>query len=123
MIFTLDLTQSMFVVELLFLLAYPLVLASGASYMAWGALSRPAVFLIVATVVLYLLCALLMWQLGPGPVGYTLSIRQPGEAPASEPWFLLLPPYKTPLVAFAVAAFPVLAVLLRAFKKGRASEV
>jgi hypothetical protein len=55
--------------------------------------------------------------INPGPVGYTLSIQQPGETPASEPWFLLLPPYKTPLVAFAVAAVPVLAVLLRAFKK------
>lgn len=113
----------MFVIELLFLLAFPLVLACVASYLTWGALSRPAVFLIVTTVVLYFLYAVLMWLLNPGPVGYTLSIRQPGETPASEPWLLLLPPYKTPLVAFAVAAVPVLAVLLRAFKKGRASEV
>ena len=113
----------MFVIELLFLLAFPLVLACGASYLIWGALSRPALFLIVATVVLYLLYAVLMWLLNPGAVGYTLSVRQPGETPTSEPWFLLLPPYKIPLVAFAVAAFPVLAVLLRAFKKGRASEV
>ena len=35
----------------------------------------------------------------------------------------MLSPYKVPLVAFAVAAVPVLAVLLRAFKKERASEV
>jgi hypothetical protein len=113
----------MFVIEFLFLLALPLLLACCASYLTWRALSRPAVFLIVATVVLYLLYAVLMWLLNPEPVGYTLSIQQPGETPASEPWFLLLPPYKTPLVAFAVAAVPVLAVLLRAFKKGRASEV
>ena len=112
----------MFVIELLFLVAFPLVLAGGASYLTWGALSRPVVFLIVSTVVLYLLYAVLMWLLSPGPVGYTLSTRQPGETPASEPWFLLLPPYQVPLVAFAVAAVPVLAVLLRAFKTGRASE-
>ena len=113
----------MFVIEFLFLLAFRLVLACGASYVTWGALSRPAVFLVVATVVLYLLYAVLMWLLNPGPVGYTLSIRQPGETPASEPWFLLLPPYKASLVAFTVAAVPVLALLLRAFKKERASEV
>lgn len=109
----------MFVIELLFLLSFPLVLACGASYVTWGALSRPVVFLTVATVVLYLLYAVLMWLLNPGPVGYTLSVRQLGEAPASEPWLLLLPPYKIPLVAFAAAAVPVLLVLLPAFKKGR----
>jgi len=113
----------MFVFELLFLLAFPLVLACGASYLTWGALSRPVVFLIVATALLYLLYAVLIWLLDPGPVGYTLTVRRPGEVPASEPLFLLLPPYKMPLIAFAVAAVPVLAVLLRVFKKRRASEV
>lgn len=109
--------------ELLFLLGFPLLLASGASYLTWRALSRPVVFLIVATVVLYLLYAALMWLLDPGPVGYSLSISEPGQAPVSEPWFPFLEPYKIPLVAFAVAAIPLLTVLLRVFKKGRASEV
>lgn len=109
----------MFVLEFLFLLSLPLVLACGASYLTWKVLSRPVVFLIVATVSLYLLYAALMWLLDPGPVGYTLSVRQPGEVPASEPWFLLLPPYKIPLIAFAVAAVPILAILLHLFKKGR----
>lgn len=113
----------MFAFEFLFLLGFPLVLSCGASFLTWRALSRPVVFLIIATVVLYVLYAALMWLLDPGPVGYTLSIPQPGEAPASEPLFLLLAPYKIPLIAFAVAAVPVLAVLLRAFKKGRVSEV
>jgi hypothetical protein len=113
----------MFVFEFLFLLGFPLVLACGASYLTWRALSRPVVFLIVATAFLYLLYAVLIWLLDPGSVGYTLSVRRPGEVPASEPLFLLLPPYKMPHIAFAVAAVPVLAVLLRVFKKRRASEV
>ena len=107
----------MYEIELHFLLGLPLVLACGASCLTWRALSRPVLFLIVATVVLYLLYAVLMWLLNPGPVSYTLSIRQPGETPAPEPFFLLIPPYKIPLVAFAIAAVPTLAVLLRAFKK------
>lgn len=113
----------MFAFEFLFLLSLPFVLACGASYLTWRALSRPVVFLFIATVSLYLLYAALMWLLDPGPVGYTLSVRQPGEVPASKPWFLLFPPYKIPLIAFAVAAVPVLAILLRLFKKGHSSEV
>ena len=113
----------MFAFEFLFLLGFPLVLACGASYLTWRAMSRPVVFLTVTTVVLYLLYAALMWLLDPGPVGYTLSVRKPGEGPISEPLFLLLPPYKIPLIVFALAAIPVLAVLLRAFKRGRAREV
>lgn len=116
-------SKRMYVFELLFLLGLPLVLACGSSCLTWGALSRPVLFLVVASVVLYLLYAVLMWLLNPGPVGYTLSTHQPGETPTSEPFFLLLPPYKIPLVAFAIAAVPTLAVLLRAFKKGRGHEV
>lgn len=111
----------MFAFEFLLLLSFPLLLACGATYLTWRALSRPVVFLTVATVVLYLVYAASMWLLDPGPVGYTLSTRQPGET--SEPLFQLLPPYKRPLIAFAAAAIPVLVVLLRAFKKGRADEV
>jgi hypothetical protein len=110
----------MFAFEFLFLLGFPLVLACGASYMTWRAVSRPVVFLLVTAVVLYLLYAALMWLLDPGPIGYTLSYRKPDEAPVSEPLFLMLPTYKIPLIAFALAAIPVLAVLLRTFKKGRA---
>jgi hypothetical protein len=113
----------MFALEFLFLLSLPFVLACGASYLTWRALSRPVIFLIVATISLYLLYVALMWLLDPGPVGYTPSVRQPGEVPALEPWFLLLPLYKIPLIAFSVAAVPVLAVLLRLFKQGRFSEV
>ena len=72
---------------------------------------------------MYILCAALIQLLDPGPVGYTLSVRKPADAPFSEPLLLLLPPYKIPLIAFALVASPVLAVLLRAFKRGRASEV
>jgi hypothetical protein len=115
---TVHLANNMYVFELLLLLGLPLVLACGASCLSWRALSRPALFLVVATVVLYLLYAVLMWLLNPGPFGYTLSIHQPGETPAPEPFFLLLPSYKIPLVAFAIAAVPTLAVLLRVFKKG-----
>jgi hypothetical protein len=111
------------VFELLFLTSFPLVLACVAAYLTWKALSRPVVFLVAATAILYVLYAALMWLLDPGPVGYTVSVRQPGEAPSAEPWFLLLPTYKIPLVAFTAAAIPVLAMLLRAFKKERANAV
>jgi hypothetical protein len=113
----------MFVFELLVLFGLPLLFACGTTYMTWNALSRPVVFLIVAVIVLYLVYAASMWLLAVGPVGYTLSIRTPGEVPVSEPLFLLLPPYKIPLVVFAGASIPVLAVLLRAFRKERVNEV
>lgn len=109
--------------EFLFLLGFPLVLACAASFLTWRVLSRPVVFLIVTTLVLYLFYAALMWLLDPGPVGYAVSIRQPGEARSPEPLFLLLSSYKVPLIAFVVTAIPALAVLLRAFKKERAIEV
>ncbi len=63
--------NDMFFVELLILFCFPLVLACSASYLTWNALSRPALFLIVATVALYLVYASSMWLLAPGPVGYT----------------------------------------------------
>lgn len=113
----------MFVFELFVLLGLPLLFSSVTTYLTWNALSRPFVFLVVATVVLYLVYAASMWLLAAGPVGYTLSIRSPGESPASEPLFLLLPPYKIPLIAFTLAAVPVLVFLLRAFRRGRADEV
>jgi hypothetical protein len=108
----------MFAFELLFLFGFPLLLACGAAYLTWRALSRPVVFLTVATTVLYFVYAASIWLLAPGPFGFIVSVPQPGEAPASEPLFLLLPPYKMPLIAFAAAAIPVLALLLRVFKKG-----
>ena len=113
----------MFAFEFLFLLSFPLLVACSASYTAWRALSRPVVFLIVSTVFLYLLYAALMWLLDPGVVSYTLISRGSGDIPSPEPYFLLLPVYKIPLIAFAVAAIPVLTILLRAFKKARNSEV
>jgi hypothetical protein len=110
----------MYVFEFIFLLAFPFVLACGASYLTWRELSRPVLFLIVSAVVLYVLYAALMWLLDPGLLilGYQLTARRPGEAPISEPLFLLLPFYEIPLIAFALAALPVLAVLLRVFKRG-----
>lgn len=113
----------MFAFEFLFLLGFPLLLACSASYFAWRALSRPLIFLIVATVFMYLLYATLMWLLDPGVVSYTLFTRGPGEVTSPEPWFLLLPVYKIPLIAFAVVAIPVLAILLRVFGKGCTSKV
>jgi hypothetical protein len=108
----------MFAFELLFLFGLPLLLACGAAYLTWRTLSRPLVFLTVAATILYFVYAASIWLLAPGPFGFIVSVPQPGAAPASEPLFLLLPPYKTSLIAFAAAAIPVLAVLLRVFKKG-----
>ena len=113
----------MFIVELLILAGLPLLFAACVTCLTWGALSRPVVFLVVATVVLYLVYAVSMWLLGPAPAGYMVSIRQPGEIPSSEPLLLLLPPYKIPLIVFVVAAIPMLAVLLRAFRKDLVDEV
>lgn len=108
----------MFFVELLILFCFPLLLACSASYLTWNALSQPVLFLVIATVALYLAYASSMWLLDPGPVGYTLVVREPGEAHTSEQWFSMLSPYKVPFLVFSLAAIPVLAILLRAFKKG-----
>jgi len=107
----------MFVLEMLILAGLPLLFASGATYVTWGALARPLVFLLASTAVLYLVYAGSMWLWGPAQVGYTLSVQQPGETQTSEPLFLVLPPFKFPLMMFVGAAVPVLAVLLRAFRR------
>jgi len=113
----------MFVFELLILAGLPLLFAACVTCLTWGALSRPVVFLVVTTVVLYLVYAASMWLWGPAPAGYTVSIRQPGEVHNSELLLLLLPPFKIPIIVFTGAAIPMLAVLLRAFRKERVDEV
>ncbi len=113
----------MFIFELLILAGLPLLFAACVTCLTWGILSRPVVFLVVATVVLYLVYAASMWLWGPAPAGYTVSIRKPGEVHNSAPLLLLLPPYKIPLIVFFVAAIPMLAVLLRAFRKERVDAV
>jgi len=106
-----------FLLQLLFLLGWPLLLALGVTWATWGALRRPLLFLVVSCVALYLLYALAQFVFGPASVGFVLSVRQPGDLPVESESFVLLRPYAASLAAFTVAAFPVTAVLLKLFRR------
>jgi hypothetical protein len=103
--------------QLLFLLTLPVLLASGAALLAWNALSGPWKFFLASTVALYLLYGICMYLLAPASVGFAVHAIEPGQHNAEEPLFVYLEPYYRPLLVFAVLAVPAIFALLRAFKR------
>lgn len=75
---TLNLRQDMFIFELLILAGLPLLFAACVTCLTWGILSRPVVFLVVATVVLYLVYAASMWLWAP----HRSVTQSPFDSPA-----------------------------------------
>lgn len=108
-----------FLLQILFLVAWPFILGAVVTWLTWGALRQPWVFLFLSCVALYLVYALANFLFGPTSVGFAVSVRQPGE-PAVEPEsFVFLRPYFGALLAFTLAAIPTLAGLLRLFRRRR----
>ena len=103
--------------QLLFLLTFPALIALGASMLAWNALTGPWKFLLASTVALYVLYGICMYLLAPQLVGFGVHAIEPGQPKPEEPLFIYLEPYYKPLLAFAVLAAPVTFALLRAFKR------
>jgi hypothetical protein len=113
-----------FLLESLVFAGLPLLLAGAAVCLSPNGLLRPVLFLVVASLILYPVYFIWMWLLDPGEwvVGHTLVRKVPSEVESSGPWLLLLTYYKTPMMAFAASAVPVLAVLLSLFNKERSDE-
>ena len=113
-----------FLLDSLVFAGLPLLLAGAAVCLSPQGLLRPVLFMVVAGLILYPVYFFWMWLLDPGEwiVAYTVVRKVPGEAESPVPWSLLLTHYKTPMMAFAASAVPVLLVLLRLFKKERSDE-
>ena len=108
--------------QLLVLLGWPLALGTAVTWLTWGALRRPLAFFLVSCAVLYVVYAFAHFLFGPNSVGFSLSVRQPGEPLVETEAFVLLRPYAGPLLAFTVAAIPIIVLLLRAFKRREADR-
>ena len=103
--------------QLIFLLTFPLLLSIGAAYLTWNALSGPWKFLILSTVSLYLLYVVSFYFLAPQSVGFTLVAVEPGQINQGEPLFAYLEPYYKSLAVFAIASIPTIIALLKLFKR------
>jgi len=103
--------------QLLFLLTFPLILATGTSLLTWNALSGPWKFLFLSIITLYVLYVLCFYFLAPASVGFAVRAVEPGQPKADEPLFVYLEPYYKPLAAFLALAVPLVFALLRLFKR------
>jgi hypothetical protein len=102
--------------QLLFLLAFPLLVAAGVSLLTWNALSGPWKFAVLCTVALYGVYVLCFYFLAPTSVGFAVHAVEPGQPKVDEPLFVYLEPYYKPLAVFSIASIPVVLGLLRLFK-------
>ena len=103
--------------QILFLLALPLLVAVGSALVTWNALSSPWKFMLSATATLYVVYGAVLYLLGPATAGYELHVSQPGEQRIDEPLFVFVQPFYTALLVFALLALPTLLLLRRTFKR------
>ena len=103
--------------QLVFLLTCPLLVAAGSAWFAWHALTRPWLYALLATVALYLLYAGAFHLVGPAAVGFAVQAVEPGQARPDDGFLTFLAPYTQPLLVFLLLAVPTVLGLLRAFKR------
>ena len=103
--------------QLLFLLGFPLLVAAGASLISWNALTSPWLFLVLCTVALYGVYMACFYFLAPASVGFGVHAVDPSQPKADESLFVYLEPYYKPLAVFALLAVPAVIGLLRVFKR------
>jgi hypothetical protein len=109
-------------VQLVFLLTCPLLIATGTAVLSWNALKSPWKYMVSATLVLYVLYAGALYFFAPVSLGFAVSAVPPGQPGTSEPLFPFLEPYYKSLVVFAVFAIPAVAALLLSFKRGHSRQ-
>ena len=102
--------------QLLFLLACPLLVATGVTALSWNALSSPLKFLALCSLALYALYAATFYLLAPSSVGFAVQASGMGTMPGEEPLLVFLAPYTKPLLAFALGSVPIVFGLLRLLK-------
>jgi hypothetical protein len=103
--------------QLLFLLTCPLLVALAVAFLTWNALAGPWKFLLASTATLYALYAASFYLFAPASVGFAIHAVEPGQPAEPTPLFVYLEPYYKPLLIFALAALPALLLLLKAFKR------
>ena len=103
--------------QLLFLLTCPLMVAGATAFLTWNALAGPWKFLLASVVALYTVYAAVFYMFGPTSVGFAVQAVEPGQPAQPTPMFVYLELYFKPLLIFGVAALPTVLMLLRAFKR------
>ena len=106
-----------FLLQVLFLLTFPLVVASAFTCLMWNVLKRPWAYLGISLVLLYAMYCGAFYLLDSRHGGYILSVRQPGDPVIDEPWLIVLAPYARQLIAFLVLGPLAAALLARVFVK------
>jgi hypothetical protein len=94
----------------------PLILSSGAAYLAWRRVSRPWWYWVTATVALYGVYAVALYCLPPN--GGISILGADARHPPSHvyPVLVLAAMIQKPLIIFTVVAFPALWGLTRMFR-------
>ncbi len=103
--------------QLVFLLTCPLLVAGTTALLAWNALAGPWKFLFASVLALYSVYAAVFYLFGPTSVGFAVHAVEPGQPAQPTPLFVYLEPYFKPLLIFGIAAIPTVLLLLRAFKR------
>lgn len=107
----------LFFVEVAILFTLPVLVAGFSAWIKWPHLARPWIYLGATTLCLYAIYIACMYFLSPKSVGYIVSGVPSGKPIEPMPLFMLLEPYKIPLLVFLGASMPVVFALLRAFKQ------
>jgi hypothetical protein len=103
--------------QLLFLLACPLLVAAGVTVLSSNALSSPWKFLALCSLALCALYAAAFYWLAPSSVGFAVQASGLESTLADEPLFVFLAPYTKPLLAFALGSVPIVFGLHRLLKR------
>ena len=106
-----------FFLMLVVLLAWPAILSGGTALYAWRGLSRPWLFLVVATAVLYGLYFLVMQMFEPFTMSVEFSQANAAQPLMPVPRFPLLRPMLKPFVVFTSVALPALVGIGRLFRR------
>ncbi|MGA2778288.1 MAG: hypothetical protein ABSF94_12085 [Steroidobacteraceae bacterium] len=101
------------------ILALPCVLAGAVAYFAWDDLRRPWLYLLVAIVVLYGVCALTFAFIGDTVPGLLAAARGDAAPDVTGAFsgLVLLKYCSKPLLGFGIMALPILAGVYAIFRR------
>ena len=83
--------------QLLFLLTCPLILAGATAFLTWNALASPWKFLLASALGPYAIYAAAFYLFAPASVGFAVHAVEPGQPIEPTPLFVYLEPYYKPL--------------------------
>lgn len=102
--------------EVILLVVLPALYVSGVSWAFWSGFSRSWLFAFSSVALLYFLYFFVLYFGAPSSGGFVLEVPHHGEP--SHPVFLVfLEPYVKPMLLFSVLSVPLLALLIKVFRK------